>query len=87
MTDKISVSKLKNLGVLFEDDLYDFANLMLKIYDAKDKGTNTVTRDTVTGLVNGYALIARINPNRVLAAIKRSKLPLGSTIEHNWDVS
>lgn len=87
MTDKISVSKLKNLDVLFEDDLYDFANLMLKIYDAKDKGTNTVTRDTVTGLVNGYALIARINPNQVLAVIKRSKLPLGSTIEHDGDVS
>ena len=87
MTDKISVSKLKNLGVLFEDDLYDFANLMLKIYDAKDKGTNTVTRDTVTGLVNGYALIARINPNQVLAVIKKNKLPLGSTIEHDKDVS
>ena len=87
MTDKISVSKLKNLGVLFKDDLDDFANLMLKIYDAKNKGTNTVTRDTVTGHVNGYALIARINPNRVLAVVKRIGLPLGSTIEHDKDVT
>jgi hypothetical protein len=46
MAEKIGVSELRNIGVLFEGDLYDFANLILKIYDAKNKGTNTVTRDT-----------------------------------------
>ena len=87
MADKISVSKLKNIGVLFEGDLYDYANLMLKIYDAKNKGTNTITRDTVNGLVRGYALLARVNSSQVLAVIKRIGLPLGSTIEHDKDVT
>ena len=87
MVDKIGISELRNISVLFESDLYDFANLMLKIYDAKNKGTNTVTRDTVNGLVHGYALLARINSNQVLAVIKKNKLPLGSTIEHDKDVS
>ena len=59
MADKIGASKLRNISLLFEGDLYDFANLMLKIYDAKDKGTNTVTRDTVNGLVNGVPEAAR----------------------------
>jgi hypothetical protein len=87
MTDKIGVSKLRNISVLFEGDLYDFANLMLKIYDAKNKGTNTVTRDTVIGLVHSYSLLARVNSNQVLAVIKRKGLPLGSTIEHDKDVT
>ena len=82
MADKIGVSKLRNISVLFEGDLYDFANLMLKIYDAKYKGT-----DTVNGLVHGYALLARVNSNQVLAVIKRNGLPLGSTIEHDKDVT
>ena len=86
MADKISVSKLRNISLLFEGDLYDFANLMLKIYDAKNKGTNTITRDTVNGLVHGYALLARVNSSKVLAVIKRIGLPLGSTIEHDKDV-
>jgi hypothetical protein len=87
MTDKIGVSELRNISVLFEGDLYDFANLMLKIYDATNKGTNTVTRDTVNGLVHGYALLARVKSNKVLAVIKRNGLPLGSTIEHDKDVT
>ena len=87
MTDKVRVSELRNIGVLFDGDLYDFANLMLKIYDAKDKGTNTVSRDTVYGLVHGYALLACVNSDQVLAVIKRNGLPLGSTIEHDKDVT
>jgi hypothetical protein len=87
MADKIGVSELRNIGVLFEGDLYDFANLMLKIYDAKNKGTNTITRDTVNGLVHGYALLARVNSNRVLAIIKRYGLPLSSTIEYEYPFS
>lgn len=87
MAGKIGVSELRNIGVLFDGDLYDFANLMLKIYDAKNQGTNTVTRDTVNGLVHGYALLARVNSNQVLAVIKRYGLQLGSTIEHDKDVT
>ena len=81
------ISELINIGVLFEGDLCEFANLMLKIYDATNKGTNTVTRDTVNGLVHGYALLARVNSNQVLSVIKRYGLSLGSTIEHDKDVT
>jgi hypothetical protein len=87
MAEKIGVSKFRNISVLFESDLYDFANLMLKIYAAKNKGTNTVTRDTVNGLVHGYALLARVNSNQVLAVINRYGVPLGSTTEHDKDVT
>jgi len=87
MTEKIGVSKLRNIDVLFDNDLYDLAVLKLKINDAKNKGTNTISRDTVNGLYKEYAFLARINADQVLAVINRYRLPLGATIEHDQDVS
>jgi len=44
MIDKIRVSELKNVRILYKGDLYDLARLLLKLNDAKDKGTNITTQ-------------------------------------------
>ncbi len=86
MSEKIGVRKLKNIGVFYEGDLYDLACLLLKAYDAKDKGTNTKSRHTVYGLARDYAYLVRVNDNHVLAVIQDHDLPLGATVEFDEDM-
>ncbi len=50
MQEKIGVGALKDVEVLYRGDIYDMACLLLKIHDAKDKGTNHQSRHTVNGL-------------------------------------
>ncbi len=42
--EKVSIGRLKGIKVLFEDDLYQLAQLVLKGHDATDVGTNRVSR-------------------------------------------
>jgi len=42
--EKIGVGTLKNVKVLYEGDIYDLACLLLKVSEAKDKGTSSKSR-------------------------------------------
>ena len=64
---KIGVSALKDIEVLYKGDIYDLACLLLKINDAKDKGANTISRDTVYGLSGTYATLSRLDRRQILA--------------------
>lgn len=86
MTDKIGVGLLRNIGVLYEGDIYELAYFLLKVHDAKDKGTNSKSRHTVNGLVRGYAMITGVDFNRVMTVIAQYGLPLGATIEYDEDM-
>ncbi len=86
MDEKIGVSSLKNLDVLYEGDLYDLACLLLKINDAKDKITYTKSRHTVKGLIGMYALLTNIDHAQIMSAVAKYALPLGAPIEHDEDV-
>lgn len=84
--DKIGVSSLRNIGILYEGDLYDLACLLLKVDDASDKGTQTKTRHTVRGLATKYSMLANMDFNQVMAVITRYDLPLGATVEYDEDI-
>jgi len=86
VTDKIGVSLLKNIGVLYEGDIYDLALLLLKVNDAKDRGTNSKSRHTINGVAKSYSMLANVDLKRVMAVITRHGLPLGAVVEHDEDV-
>jgi hypothetical protein len=80
---KISVSELKDIEILYKGDIYELACLILKLYDAKDTGTNARSRHTVYGLAGEYAIALRWNRDQVLAILAPHKLPLEATVEYD----
>jgi hypothetical protein len=80
---KIGVSELKDIEILYKGDIYELACLILKLYDAKNAGTNTRSRDTVYGLAGEYAMLLRWSRERVLAILAPHNLPLEATVEYD----
>ena len=80
---KISVSELKDIEILYKGDIYELACLILKLYDAKDAGTNVRSRHTVYGLAAEYAMLLRWNRDQVLAILAPHNLPLEATVEYD----
>src|SRR5215207_2328820 len=86
----ISVESLRPVKVLYEGDLYDLACLLLKLYEAKDRETNSQNprsfvrcRPTVNGLAVYYSLlVSSVSRERVLEALEGHGLPLDATVEH-----
>ncbi len=84
--DKLPLTRLKGIRVYCDDDLHDFALLMLKLKDARAayEGTNVISRPTVNGLAKEFArLIDPCYPDYEpgLAAVEEHGLPLGATID------
>ena len=86
MIDKIRVSELKNVRILYKGDLYDLARLLLKLNDAKDKGTNIRSRHTVKGVATDFAMLSGLNSGEVERILSQYDLPFGATVEHDKDV-
>lgn len=84
--EKIGVSALKEVTVLYKGDIYDLACLFLKISDAKDKTTNIRSRHTVYGLSGDYSMLARLDRNQVLGVFEQHNLPLGAVVEYDHDM-
>jgi hypothetical protein len=84
--DKIRVSELKNIQILYKGDIYNLARLLLKINDAKDRGTNTRSRHTVKGLAREFAMLSGMNIGEVESILLQYDLPFGATVEHDRDV-
>ena len=79
--ENFPVSKFKGISFGFEDDVYECAWLLLRLDDAKGKGTKTIHRHTVYGLARDFASLADIPEAHVLAEFERRKLPLRATVE------
>ncbi len=75
------VGGFKGISFQFQDDVYECAWLLLRLDDAKGKGTNTIHRHTVYGLARDFASLADIPEAHVLAEFERRKLPLRATVE------
>lgn len=84
---QIGVSALQGIGVLFEDDLYELAQWLLKLETARNRGTNNKSRHTVYGLAGVYATAAHLSRELVVRVLERHGLPLDATIEYNADVT
>src|SRR6266545_5082144 len=75
------VSGFKGISFQFENDVYECAWLLLRLDDAKGKGTNTIHRHTVYGLAREFASLADIPEAQILTEFERRKLPLRASVE------
>ncbi len=87
MNEKIGINALKSVNVLYEGDIYDLACLLLKVSEAKGKGTNSTSRYTVHGLATTYSLITRLRREEILVTFENCDLPLGAVVEYDKDKS
>jgi hypothetical protein len=85
MTDRIGVSALRGIGVLYRGDVYELARLLLKVDDAQDQEAQTHSRYTVKGLLQQYALLTRVADQQVQAVAARHGLPLEAIVEYDED--
>src|SRR5947207_11913581 len=79
--ENFPVSGFKGISFRFEDDVYECAWLLLRLDDAKGKGTNTIHRHTVYGLAREFVSLADIPEAHVLTEFERRKLPLRASVE------
>ena len=87
MREKIGINALKSVNVLYKGDIYDLACLLLKVSQAKDKGTNSKSRYTIHGLATTYSLITHLRREEIIAIFENYALPLGATVEYEEDIS
>ena len=85
-SDDCELSKLIGIKILYENDLYEFAKVVLNIMDASDKmanGTNTISRPTINGLSKKYAWICneKITPDQILKIVMQHGLEGNDTID------
>ena len=85
--EQISVESLKDVCVLFENDIYELARLLLKVNDAKDRGTHTISRHTVHGLASAYCILAQVEFEEIIRVFRQHNLPLGATVEHAENIA
>ena len=86
MRDKIGISALKDIGVLYKGDVYDLACLLLKVYDAKNMGKNTRSRHTVHGLATSYSMLVDVSYDKIIEVFESYSLPLGAAVEYDDDL-
>lgn len=84
--DKISVEELKKISVLYEGDIYELAQLLLKVNDAREKPPVGRTRQTVRGLATAYCNLAHVDFDQIISVFEKHRLPLGATVEHERDI-
>lgn len=87
--ETVSPNDLKGVSVLFENDLYELARLMIKIHRAKDEEANrqsTGSRrvgsmSTLNGLAQSYAYLTGESSERIKAIIRQAGLSLGACVK------
>ena len=79
------------VSILFENDLYELARLVVKIHRAQDEeanrkssSTRRESRSTLLGLAHKYAYLTDISSDRVKDAIEKMGWSLGTTIEDDF---
>jgi hypothetical protein len=77
---RIPLSSLKGVQFLCANDLYELARLVIRLHEAKNEGTNTITFQTVHGLALAYATLAGVSREQVEAVMNTAGLPLGAAI-------
>ena len=81
MEQKIELSNLKGIAIIYEDDLYDLGKFVLKANDARWAWTGSKARPTLHGLARIYGLIFSCASKPFEEAIEALGLPLGATVQ------
>lgn len=83
MDKKLGVGALKGAGVLYQDDLYDLARVLLKMYDAREASTGAKVRPTLNGLAKKYSVLMDIGLDAILRTIENHGLTLDTVLDHD----
>ena len=81
--EKIPISRLKGIGIRYEDDLCDLAYVLLKLDDAKGKADGSIHRHTAYGLACCYATLADVPEETVLAEVTRFGISPRASVERD----
>ena len=76
-SDHIELNALIGIKIFYENDLYEFAKVVLNIMDASDKiKGSTISRPTIHGLAKYYSWICgeKISSDQVVEIAKQSGL-------------
>ena len=86
----VAVSRLRGITILYENDLYELANIVLKITSAADKlsGIGIMSTPTINGLAKQYSFLSsgKIDSERISESIVKHGLDLGDIIEFDRKV-
>jgi hypothetical protein len=79
--DTVSPNDLKGISVLFENDLYELARLMIKIHRAKDEevtsqgtGSRQVSMSTLNEFDQFCGILTGISPDKIKLGSERRNL-------------
>src|SRR5436305_13512821 len=89
--NRVEVSRIRGIKILYEDDLYELANVVLKIMDATDKLSEgaVISRPTIDGLTKHYCSLCngKIDSERIVEIIVKHGLGIGDVIEFDIKVN
>ena len=85
-SDSLELSKLIGIKIIYENDLYEFAKVVLNIMDASDKmnsGTNTISRPTINGLSQKYSWICgeKVTADQIIKIVTQHGLKGNDSID------
>lgn len=81
MEPTIDLADLKGVGILYEDDLHELGQFVVKAFDARWAGAGSKSRPTLHGLARIYGQILNCASEPFEQAIERLGLPLGATVD------
>ena len=84
--DRFELSKLIGIKIFYENDLYEFAKIVLNIMDASDNitnGTRIISRPTISGLAKKYSWICgeKITADQIINIVMQHGLNSNDTID------
>lgn len=83
-SERIELKKLRGITIACENDLYDFAKVVLKIMHTTDKlSGNTISKPTINGLARDYSTICgqKISQDEVINIVKKHGLEGNQAID------
>ena len=87
----VPVSRLRGITILYENDLYELANIVLQIMSAADKLSETgiISRPTINGLAKQYSFLCsgKIDSAWISESIAKHGLDMGDIIEFDGKVN
>jgi hypothetical protein len=87
----VEVSRLRGISILYDDDLHELANIVLKIMDATGKLSEggAISRPTINGLAKYYCVLCagKIDSEKIIEIIGKHGLAMGDIIEFDNTVN
>jgi len=81
--DMVPLRSLEGISILYEGDLRDLAQFILRANDVRSASEGCKTRPTLHGLARTYGMILDVDPDSVERVIKAHGLYVGAVVEYD----